>query len=95
MIYAVPKYHTFRSKKYLDFIRSKNCLICNNPETVAHHEGLGRNAQGSKPPDHHAVPLCVYCHERRHSHGVNTFWGGWDIKMHIIDLVGEYLRGEI
>ena len=46
---------------------------------------------GSKPPDSHAVPLCVECHNKRHSYGVDTFWGGWDVKMHIIDLLGEYL----
>ncbi len=22
---------------------------------------------------------------------MDTFWGGWDVKMHIIDLLGEYL----
>jgi len=91
-MYPSPKYHSFRSKKYLDFIRSKNCLVCGNINTVAHHEGLGRNAQGAKPPDSHAVPLCNRCHQRRHDKGVQSFWGGWDVKMEIIWLLGEYIR---
>ena len=95
MIYPVPKRHTFRSEKYLQFIREHKCLVCANPETVPHHEGLGKNVQGSKPPDSHAVPLCVPCHDRRHSHGVDTFWGGWDVKMHILELLEEFIREKI
>jgi len=94
MIHPVPKPKIFRSKKYLDFIRRHPCLICGNPNTVAHHESLGRNAMGSKPPDSHAVPLCNECHQRRHAHGVQSFWGGWDVKMYIIDLLSEYLGEE-
>ena len=91
MIKPIPRPHAFRSNKYLDFIRSKRCIICGNPETVAHHESLGRNAMGSKPPDHHAVPLCVNCHNSRHNVGARIFWTGYDVKMIVIDLIGEYL----
>lgn len=90
-----PKPKIFRSEHYLNFIRLHACIICRNPNTIAHHEGLGRNAIGRKPADSHAVPLCVACHDRRHSHGVDTFWDGWDMKMHIIELLGEFLRGKI
>ena len=94
MIRPILKPHTHRSNKYLDFIRSKRCIICGNPETVAHHESLGRNAMGSKPPDHHAVPLCTICQNKRHNHGARIFWTGYDVKMIVIDLIGEYLGRE-
>jgi len=81
----------FRSKKYLDFIRSKSCLICGNPETIAHHEGLGQNMIGGKPPDNLAVPLCVKHHLEYHVTGPK-FWLGIDIKMEIIKLMTEYLK---
>ena len=95
MIEPIPKPHTYRSNKYLDFIRSKRCIICGNPETIAHHESLGRNAMGSKPPDHHAMPLCTICHNSRHNIGARIFWSGYDVKMIVLDLIGEYLnKGE-
>ena len=88
----LPKPKTFRSKKYLAFIREKPCLACHNPETVPHHEGLGANMMGGKPPDSHAVPLCGPCHRVRHDMG-KGFWEGFDVKMAIIKLLTEYMDG--
>lgn len=88
-----PQPHTYRSKKYLSFIREKPCLICGDPNTVPHHEGLGLNMMGGKSPDSHAVPLCALCHRRYHDTGP-AFWDARaiDIKMVIIKLVTEYLQ---
>jgi len=94
MIHPIPKVPVMRSKEYLQFVRRHPCLICGNPNTIAHHESLGRNAMGSKPPDSHAVPLCNECHQRRHSFGVQSFWGGYDVKMYIIELLSEYIGEE-
>jgi len=63
-----------------------------NNNIIAHHEGLGANMQGGKPPDSHAVPLCGRCHSKRHA----SDWIDWnvghvDIKMTIIRLLTEYL----
>ncbi len=88
-----PKPHTYRSKKYLAFIRTKNCLVCGNPETVAHHEGLGGNMMSGKPPDSHTVPLCWDCHGKLGWQGTDTFWKRFDIKFEIIKLLTEYLDG--
>ncbi len=88
-----PKPHTFRSKKYLAFIRTKPCLVCGSPETVPHHEGLGRNMIGGKPPDSHAVPLCVLCHGIYHNTGP-AYWKRVDIKMVIIKLLEEFMENE-
>ena len=91
---VIPKPHSFRSDKYLDYIRSKPCLICGKDETVAHHESLNRTGIGMKAPDSHAVPLCVYCHHRCHANGISSFWGGYDVRQRIIDLLSEYLQGK-
>lgn len=65
------KTKTFRSKKYLDFIRSKPCLVCGKPgPSDPHHENLGFCGVGMKAPDTHTVPLCRECHQRRHITGV-------------------------
>lgn len=86
-----PKPHTYRSKKYLAYIRTKKCLVCGSPETVPHHEGLGLNMMGGKSPDSHAVPLCSKHHAGYHNIGPK-FWDMVDIKMEIIKLVTEYLE---
>jgi len=65
--------------------------MCDNPNTVPHHEGLGMNMIGGKPPDTHAVPLCTICHAVYHNMGP-MFWNGVDVKMEIIKLVTEYLK---
>lgn len=90
-----PKPHTYRSKKYLAYIRTKKCLICGNPETVPHHEGLGLNMMGGKSPDSHCLPLCFKHHARRHSYGASIFWDSHpyiDVKFEIIKLLTEYLE---
>jgi len=90
-VMQVPKPKTFRSDKYLVFIREHPCLVCGNPRTVAHHEGLGKNIMGGKPPDSHAVPLCSACHSEYHNGGPAGFWAR-DVRMEIIGLLTEYLQ---
>ena len=87
----LKKPKTFRSEGYLEFIRTHPCLECGDPKTVAHHESLGQNMMGGKPPDTHAVPLCVACHDMRHHIGAENFWSR-DVRMAIIQLLTEYLQ---
>ena len=98
----LPKPKTFRSESYLAFVREHHCEICLKPSNerpkpdnniLAHHESLGKNMQGGKPPDSHAVPLCWYCHGYRHG----LSWKGWDneyinIERVVIRLLTEYLQ---
>ena len=67
MIY--PKPQTYRSKKYLDFIRSHPCYVCGRQDetVVAHHEAFGNKGVGMKAPDTYTIPLCVECHSERHT----------------------------
>jgi hypothetical protein len=86
----IPKSKTFRSPKYLDFIRSKPCLMCGSPApSDPHHERLGEGGMGLKAPDTHALPLCRECHGRRH---IGTgFVGFIDIRRVIVDYLTEYI----
>jgi len=82
----------WRSPEYLDFIDSKQCLICPKQATH-HHEPLGMSGTSIKAPDSHCVPLC----EDHHIPGVHaapkSFWedNNIDIKMEIIKLLTEYM----
>ena len=89
---AHPKPRTFRSKRYLAYIRQQSCLACGNPRTVPHHEGLGKAGKGIKAPDSHALPLCHMCHMRRHQHGADRIWGHKDdAKQEIVHYLKQYI----
>lgn len=88
-----PKPQTYRNPDYLEFVRQHHCCMCGSKTIgiVAHHEGLGKNMMGGKPPDTHAVPLCAVCHQLRHHMG-KGFWESIDIKMVIIELLTEWIE---
>ena len=66
-----PKPVTYENKKYLDFIRSKPCLLCNRPAEPHHvrrsYWGAG---VGKKPHDYVAIPFCRECHDPKNEVGV-------------------------
>lgn len=65
----LQKQKPFRSKKYLEFVRSLPCFITGKTENViAHHIiscGLG-GSMGSKVSDLFAIPMCTEEHQRLH-----------------------------
>jgi len=91
MMYPKPK--TYRSKKYLEFIRGLNCIVCGHPDTVPHHEPLGHGGKGIKAPDSQTLPMCTGCHMYRHQAGVG-YWDDMNVdpQMAIIKLLTEYLH---
>lgn len=67
MLLEKPK--SFRSEKYLNFVRSKPCCICMMPApSHAHHLiGIGGNRGASlKADDSLMIPLCAKCHATVH-----------------------------
>jgi len=63
----------FRSKKYLDWIKTQSCCVCRSPESEPHHlisVGLG-GTMGGKEDDSLVIPLCRRCHNQVHS-GINS-----------------------
>ena len=102
--FLFPKPKTYRSERYLDFVREHTCLMCGAPSNclkkpenniAAHHESLGMNYQGGKPPDTHAVPLCHRCHQKRHGFKgwYSIFWDECEVdpQYEIIKMVTSWL----
>ena len=70
-----------RSTKYLGFVRSHPCMICENNYGVhAHHLRKKKDnypkAMGMKVSDEFTVPLCWSCHARLHqpNSSEDRFW---------------------
>tara|TARA_R110002110_G_scaffold393274_1_gene606948 strand:+ start:369 stop:647 length:279 start_codon:yes stop_codon:yes gene_type:complete len=63
------KQKSFRSKKYLAFVRTLPCSICGtDQDVVAHHLiGVGgMGGMGTKAPDNFTLPLCAEDHSKIH-----------------------------
>lgn len=67
-----PKPETFRSEKYLKFVRTLPCIVCKTAATEAHHISTG--GVGMKGSDLETVPLCRLHHAEYHQFGKETFW---------------------
>ena len=87
----------YRSEKYKAWIRKQPCASCGRPPQHypihAHHEPLGKNSVGGKPPDTHLLPLCYECHAKRHNQGPAFLNSVLDVKMTIIHHLTRYLGG--
>ena len=62
---AQPKPRTFRSPRFLSWLRTLACAWCGRwaPSEASHH---GRHGMGQKAPDTSAIPLCSRCHRDHH-----------------------------
>lgn len=62
------KQKKWRSKKYLDFVRSLPCSLCGAPADHAHHIiGIGgMGGMGTTASDYTAMPMCAGCHRSMH-----------------------------
>ena len=60
----LAKLKTFRDAKYLKWLRNQPCVVCQNPDTEAHHTTTG--GMGIKGADDRAIPLCHYHHHDLH-----------------------------
>ena len=82
------KTKTYRNEKYLNFIRSKPCLICGG-RSQAHH--VRRQYWGSgvsqKSHDYCTIPLCYACHSPEAEKELN-------VERIIIDNIMEYIERE-
>jgi hypothetical protein len=85
-------YGIYRSKAYLKWVRDNPCALCPAAAAQAHHEPLGENYVGGKPPDSHAIPLCSKCHGERHQYGPVWINKQLDVKKLIIKLLTRYVR---
>lgn len=81
---------TLRDKKYLEWVRTLPCIVCQSTPAVPHHEGV--RGMGLKASDRDTLPLCHKHHDERHRTGVKTFWGSIDYKDIISRLNAVYDR---
>lgn len=66
----IKKPAAYRDNKYLEFIRTLPCCVCNG-YSEAHHSETGGMAV--KCNDTRAIPLCHRCHYECHTIGRKTF----------------------
>ena len=86
---------TYRSKKYLAFVRTLPCTVpiamCQGP-VAAHHTETG--GVGMKGPDLSCVPLCALHHQEIHSQGRITFQEkhSLDIQLSNLKVLRQYIE---
>jgi len=92
----VPKPITQKSRKYLDFIRGKRCLVyrCGKKAEAHHvnHPWFGRGV-GKKSTDYATLPLCQEHHFILGELGEKTFYktNAIIVEIEIIRLNQEYI----
>ena len=58
----------WRSKKYLDWVKTLDCYFCGKPADDPHHiTGTKLGGTGTKISDHMVIPLCRHCHVELHA----------------------------
>ena len=62
-----PKLKRWTSDKYLQWVKSQPCCVCNSIANDAHHIiGSGLSGMGTKPHDFFVIPLCRVDHGELH-----------------------------
>jgi len=84
----------YRSKKYLEWIRQRNCLIKGWGSSIAHHVRMGAGAgMGQKPSDYWTLPLSTDEHHKLHHMGEKAYWQEQGYEPH--EDIGRCLLGYI
>ena len=63
-----------RSRKHLQYIAEKPCLICGGIEVQACHIRYTGAGMGMKPCDIFTTPMCLLHHREQHSKNEKMFW---------------------
>tara|TARA_R100000654_G_scaffold66024_1_gene94072 strand:- start:100 stop:432 length:333 start_codon:yes stop_codon:yes gene_type:complete len=63
-----------RSKKHLQYISEKPCLICGGIDVQSAHIRFAGAGIGQKPCDIFTTPLCLLHHREQHSMNEKMFW---------------------
>lgn len=64
----IPKDTRYISKKYVQWVKSLDCVSCGAPADDAHHIiGEGMGGMGIKAHDWAVMPMCRWCHTEMHS----------------------------
>ena len=86
------KTKTFRSERYLKFIRQQPCLISGSSPCVPHH--TSKSGVSLKGSDYETVPLIPELHSELHAIGQKTFQEkhNVDFSACITRLLSEYIN---
>lgn len=90
-----PKDTMWRSKKYLDFVKTLPSIVAGSGDVTAHHvRMLGNAGTAIKPSDFWVVPLADSLHKELDQIGRETFYEKYniDIKIEIIKTMAAYLK---
>lgn len=88
----------YSSKKYIDYIREKPCLVCGlqpcDPDHLEARGMGGANKSGYK--DYSCVPLCRIHHTERHQMGNYKFENTYNINLwkDAFNLIRRYFIAE-
>ena len=76
----LPKRKPWRSRRYLDWVKSLPCCICNFPADDPHHEQAeAQGGVGTRPSDERAIPMCRVHHDmRQHGKQGRRIWLWWE-----------------
>ncbi len=88
---------TPRDKSYLEFVRSKPCIVSESEYgVVAHHCRYAPHGggMGLKPSDYRCVPLNQFYHRKLHDQGEKSFWQDHGIcpEVYMADMLKEWLE---
>ncbi len=71
------------------------CMACHSHGVQIHHLiGIGTSGMGMKSPDELTIPLCVYCHDDLHRHGVKSWERKHGPQLELLTKVNERLANE-
>ena len=94
---ADPKVKRWRSDKYKDMIRSKDCFMCGKAGPGdPHHVRFAEDCGGLVPSDYLCIPTCRECHTAIHDFGSRfrkMDIGREELLMEVVKNMGEWIRG--
>lgn len=65
---TMQKYKPWRSRRYLDWVKSRPCVLTSAPADDPHHGiGIGLSGMGQTAPDWAAIPVTRAAHNRFHN----------------------------
>ena len=63
-----PKRRRWENEKYTRWVKTQQCMCCNNPADDPHHLiGHGQGGMGTKAHDLFVIPLCREHHDELHA----------------------------
>jgi len=77
-----PKPVTWKSEKYLKFVRNRGCLICGWDAEAHHVRKASNSGVGIKPSDTWCIPLCKLHHAELHHFGFDSFLRNHNINLY-------------